>query len=315
MDRRRLGRSDLQVSPLCLGGNVFGWTVDEATAFTLFDAFLEAGCNFIDTADVYSSWVPGNKGGESEIIIGKWIRARSNRDKVVVATKVGSEMGPGRKGLSKGYIRSAVEESLRRLQTDYIDLYFSHWDDPDTAIEETLEAYGELIRAGKVRFIGASNFNAARLKAAIGISAKTGLPRYECLQPHFNLIDREGYQGELEKLCRGNEIGVVTYYALASGFLTGKYRSEKDIGQKARGTRVANYLDERGFAVLEALDEVAAQVRATPAQVALAWLMARPGITAPIASATTIDQLKELIAATRLKLDPASIERLDRAGA
>jgi aryl-alcohol dehydrogenase-like predicted oxidoreductase len=315
MDRRRLGRSDLQVSPLCLGGNVFGWTVDEATAFTLFDAFLEAGGNFIDTADVYSSWVPGNKGGESETIIGKWIRARSNRDKVVIATKVGSDMGPGRKGLSKAYIRSAVDESLRRLQTDYIDLYFSHWDDPDTAIEETLEAYGELVRAGKVRFIGASNFNAARLKAAIGISAKTGLPRYECLQPHFNLVDRDGFQGELEKLCRDNEIGVVTYYSLASGFLTGKYRSEKDLRQRARGSRVANYLNERGFAVLKALDEVAAQARATPAQVALAWLMARPGITAPIASATTIDQLKDLIAATLLKLDPASIERLDRAGA
>jgi aryl-alcohol dehydrogenase-like predicted oxidoreductase len=315
MDRRRLGRSDLQVSPLCLGGNVFGWTVDEATAFTLFDAFLEAGGNFIDTADVYSSWVPGNKGGESETIIGKWIRARSNRDKVVIATKVGSDMGPGRKGLSKAYIRSAVDESLRRLQTDYIDLYFSHWDDPDTAIEETLEAYGELVRAGKVRFIGASNFNAARLKAAIGISAKTGLPRYECLQPHFNLIDRDGFQGELEKLCRDNEIGVVTYYSLASGFLTGKYRSEKDLRQRARGSRVANYLNERGFAVLKALDEVAAQARATPAQVALTWLMARPGITAPIASATTIDQLKDLIAATLLKLDPASIERLDRAGA
>jgi aryl-alcohol dehydrogenase-like predicted oxidoreductase len=315
MDRRRLGRSDLQVSPLCLGGNVFGWTVDEATAFTLFDAFLEAGGNFIDTADVYSSWVPGNKGGESETIIGKWIRARSNRDKVVIATKVGSDMGPGRKGLSKAYIRSAVDESLRRLQTDYIDLYFSHWDDPDTAIEETLEAYGELVRAGKVRFIGASNFNAARLKAAIGISAKTGLPRYECLQPHFNLVDRDGFQGELEKLCRDNEIGVVTYYSLASGFLTGKYRSEKDLRQRARGSRVANYLNERGFAVLKALDEVAAQARATPAQVALTWLMARPGITAPIASATTIDQLKDLIAATLLKLDPASIERLDRAGA
>jgi aryl-alcohol dehydrogenase-like predicted oxidoreductase len=294
---------------------VFGWTVDEATAFTLFDAFLEAGGNFIDTADVYSSWVPGNKGGESETIIGKWIRARSNRDKVVIATKVGSDMGPGRKGLSKAYIRSAVDESLRRLQTDYIDLYFSHWDDPDTAIEETLEAYGELVRAGKVRFIGASNFNAARLKAAIGISAKTGLPRYECLQPHFNLVDRDGFQGELEKLCRDNEIGVVTYYSLASGFLTGKYRSEKDLRQRARGSRVANYLNERGFAVLKALDEVAAQARATPAQVALTWLMARPGITAPIASATTIDQLKDLIAATLLKLDPASIERLDRAGA
>jgi aryl-alcohol dehydrogenase-like predicted oxidoreductase len=313
MEMRRLGRSDLRVSPLCFGGNVFGWTVDEATSFRLLDAFLDAGFNFIDTADVYSAWKPGNRGGESETILGKWMRERGNRDRVVVATKVGSEMGPGQKGLSATYIRKAVEASLRRLQTDRIDLYQSHQDDTGTPLEETLRAYGDLIAAGKVRVIGASNYEAKRLREALDVSARSGLPRYECLQPGYNLYDRADYEGELEALCRENEIGVIPYFALASGFLTGKYRSEADMAGRARGGRVARYLDERGFGILAALDAVAAEHGATPAQVALAWLMARPGLTAPIASATATEQLDELVASVELKLDPAAIERLNEA--
>jgi aryl-alcohol dehydrogenase-like predicted oxidoreductase len=313
MEMRRLGRSDLRVSPLCFGGNVFGWTVDEATSFRLLDAFLDAGFNFIDTADVYSAWKPGNRGGESETILGKWMRERGNRDRVVVATKVGSEMGPGQKGLSATYIRKAVEASLRRLQTDRIDLYQSHQDDTGTPLEETLRAYGDLIAAGKVRAIGASNYEAKRLREALDVSARSGLPRYECLQPGYNLYDRADYEGELEALCRENKIGVIPYFALASGFLTGKYRSEADMAGRARGGRVARYLDERGFGILAALDAVAAEHGATPAQVALAWLMARPGLTAPIASATATEQLDELVASVELKLDPAAIERLNEA--
>jgi aryl-alcohol dehydrogenase-like predicted oxidoreductase len=313
MEMRRLGRSDLRVSPLCFGGNVFGWTVDEATSFRLLDAFLDAGFNFIDTADVYSAWKPGNRGGESETILGKWMRERGNRDRVVVATKVGSEMGPGQKGLSATYIRKAVEASLRRLQTDRIDLYQSHQDDTGTPLEETLRAYGDLIAAGKVRAIGASNYGAKRLREALDVSARSGLPRYECLQPGYNLYDRADYEGELEALCRENEIGVIPYFALASGFLTGKYRSEADMAGRARGGRVARYLDERGFGILAALDTVASEHGAMPAQVALAWLMARPGLTAPIASATATEQLDELVASVELKLDPAAIERLNEA--
>jgi aryl-alcohol dehydrogenase-like predicted oxidoreductase len=316
MEKRRLGRSDLMVSPLCFGGNVFGWTADEARSFALLDAFVEAGFNFIDTADVYSRWAPGNEGGESETIIGKWLKRSGNRDKVVIATKVGMEMGPGRKGLSPAYIRASVEDSLRRLQTDRIDLYQSHQDDPDTPLEETLGTYAALIKEGKVRAIGASNYSAARLKEALSVSAKAGLPRYESLQPEYNLYSRAGYEAELEPLCRENEVGVICFYSLASGFLTGKYRSEQDLGKSVRGSRsVAKYLDERGFRILAALDEVAARHRAAPAQVALAWLIARPGLTAPIASATNLDQLAELVAATRLHLDAESIGRLDRASA
>ncbi len=315
MEKRRLGRSDLLVSPLCLGSNVFGWTVDEPSSFKLLDAYVEAGLNFIDTADVYSTWVPGNTGGESETIIGNWMKARGNRDKVVIATKVGSEMGPNRKGLSKAYIRSAVEASLQRLQTDYIDLYQSHRDDPHTPQQETLEAYGELIREGKVRVIGASNFSAARLAEALDLSSRLDLPRYESLQPQYNLYDRSGYESELEPLCREQEIGVIPYYALASGFLTGKYRSEADFGKSVRGARMASYLDERGKRILSALDEVAAGQNATPAQVALAWLMARPGLTAPIASATNLEQMKDLVAAVSLELSSAEIEALNRASA
>ena len=313
MEKRRLGRSDLMVSPLCLGGNVFGWTADEATSFKVLDAYADAGLNFIDTADVYSTWVPGHKGGESEVIIGKWMKARGNRDKLVIATKVGSEMGPNQKGLSKSYIGSAVEASLQRLQTDYIDLYQSHRDDRDTPQQETLGAYEELIRDGKVRAIGASNFTTARLKEALEISAELGLPRYESLQPKYNLSDRAEYEAELEPLCRREEIGVIPYYGLASGFLTGKYRSDADFGKSVRGGRMAAYLDDRGRRILAALDAVAARKNATPAQIALAWLMARPGITAPIASATSVEQIRDLVQATKVLLDNDDIAQLDRA--
>jgi aryl-alcohol dehydrogenase-like predicted oxidoreductase len=301
----------LMVSPLCLGGNVFGWTADEATSFKVLDAYADAGLNFIDTADVYSTWVPGHKGGESEVIIGKWMKARGNRDKLVIATKVGSEMGPNQKGLSKSYIGSAVEASLQRLQTDYIDLYQSHRDDLDTPQQETLGAYEELIRDGKVRAIGASNFTAARLKEALDISAELGLPRYESLQPKYNLSDRAEYEAELEPLCRREEIGVIPYYGLASGFLTGKYRSDADFGKSVRGGRMAAYLDDRGRRILAALDAVAARKNATPAQIALAWLMARPGITAPIASATSVEQLRDILKSAELKLTKEDMQRLD----
>jgi aryl-alcohol dehydrogenase-like predicted oxidoreductase len=279
----------------------------------VLDAYADAGLNFIDTADVYSTWVPGHTGGESEVIIGKWMKARGNRDKLVIATKVGSEMGPNQKGLSKSYIGSAVEASLQRLQTDYIDLYQSHRDDLDTPQQETLSAYEELIRDGKVRAIGASNFTAARLKEALEISAELGLPRYESLQPKFNLSDRAEYEAELEPLCRREEIGVIPYYGLASGFLTGKYRSDADFGKSVRGGRMAAYLDDRGRRILAALDAVAARKNATPAQIALAWLMARPGITAPIASATSVEQIRDLVQATTVLLDNEDIAQLDRA--
>ncbi len=316
MQTRRIGRSDLMVQPLCFGGNVFGWTADETTSFSLLDALADTGFTFIDTADVYSGWAPGNKGGESETIIGKWMKARGNRDRVVIATKVGMEMGPGRKGLSPDYIRAAAEDSLRRLQTDYIDLYQAHRDDPDTPIEETLEAFAGLVRDGKVRAIGASNYTAERLAKALAISERRGLPRYESLQPEYNLFDRAGYEADLEPLCREKGLGVISYYSLASGFLTGKYRSERDAGKSVRGARLAErYLNDRGFRILAALDEVAARYGATPAQVALAWLVVRPGLTAPIASATTTAQLDELIGATRLNLDRDAIEALDRASA
>jgi aryl-alcohol dehydrogenase-like predicted oxidoreductase len=315
MDKRRLGRSDLMVSPLCLGGNVFGWTVDEATSFKLLDAYAGAGLNFIDTADVYSTWVPGNTGGESEAIIGKWMKAHGNRDQLIIGTKVGSEMGPGKKGLSRGYIRSAVEASLQRLLTDYIDLYQSHRDDLATPQQETLEAYQELIREGKVRTIGASNFTAARLEEALETSENLGLPRYESLQPEYNLYNRADYESELEPLCRQQEIGVIPYYGLASGFLTGKYRSEADFGKSPRGGRMSAYLNERGRRILAALDDVSARRSASLAQVALAWLMARPGLTAPIASATSVEQMKDLIASTTLRLDAADIEQIEQASA
>ena len=313
MFRRELGRSGLQVSPLCFGGNVFGWTADEATSFRLLDAWVDAGMNFIDTADLYSRWVPGHAGGESEAIIGKWLRRSGKRERVVIATKVGKDMGDGKGGLAKGYLRSAVEASLKRLQTDVIDLYQSHDDDAKTPLAETLGAYADLIREGKVRAIGASNFTAARLGEALAVSRAHGLPRYEVLQPLYNLVERAAYEDELEAVCVQHGLGVINFFALASGFLSGKYRSAADLGKSARGGAVKKYLNQGGLRVLEALDEVARRCNATPAQVALAWQIARPSITAPIASATSLEQLAGLVAAAQLKLDASAIERIDMA--
>ena len=315
MIRRELGRSGLQVSPLCFGGNVFGWTADEATSFSLLDAWVDAGMNFIDTADVYSRWVPGHSGGESETIIGKWLKQSGQRDRIVLATKVGKDMGDANVGLAKGYIRSAVEASLKRLQTDVIDLYQSHDDDAATPLAETLGAYADLIREGKVRAIGASNFTAARLTEALAVSRTLGLPRYESLQPLYNLVERAAFEDELEAVCVQHGVGVINFYALASGFLSGKYRSEADLGKSPRGQGVKKYLNERGLGVLAALDAVALRCNATPAQVALAWQIARPSITAPIASATTLEQLAGLVAAARLQLDADALRQIDLASA
>jgi len=307
MEKRRLGQSSLYIAPLAFGGNVFGWTADETTSFELLDAFVASGFNFIDSADVYSRWAPGNQGGESETILGRWLKARGNRDKVIIATKLGFEMAPDKKGLSRAYMMQAVEASLRRLQTDYIDLYQSHRDDPDTPIEETLGAYAELIRQGKVREIGASNYSAARLQEALRISATQGLPRYQSLQPLYSLVERKDFEGPLEELCLKEQVGVIPYYSLASGFLTGKYRSVADAQGRARESRVAKYLNEAGFRVVDALVDVAKRTNATPAQVALAWMIARPSITAPIASATNVEQLRELMRAPEITLDSDAI--------
>lgn len=314
MQLRRLGHSDLLIAPLVLGGNVFGWTANEATSFSVLDTFIEAGGNSIDTADVYMARIPGNSGGESETIIGRWMKARGNRNKVIIATKVGSPMGPGKEGLSRGYIFEAVEASLKRLQTDYIDLYQAHRDDTKTPLEETLQAFDELVHQGKVRAIGASNYSADRLSAALHTSEQKGLIRYESIQPLYNLFDRESYERDLEPLCKEQEVGVIPYYGLAAGFLTGKYRSGQVLPNSARAQNVQKrYMNERGFAILEALDKVAAAYHATPAQIALAWLMARPSITAPIASATSVEQVRELIVATDIKLDDAAISTLNQA--
>ncbi len=315
MKKRELGKSGLKIAPLALGGNVFGWTADEKTSFRLLDAFTAAGGDLIDTADLYSAWVSGHKGGESETVLGKWLKRGGNRKKVLIATKVGMEMGPGKKGLSKPYILHAAEDSLKRLQTDCIDLYQAHTDDPETPLEETLEAFGQLIREGKVRAIGASNYNAERLYKTLKVSGRHGHPAYRSLQPLYNLHDRTGYESELEPLCREKGLGVIPYSPLASGFLTGKYRSEKDLAGRARGDFVKKYLDDRGFRILDALDRVALQYHSAPATIALAWLIARPGITAPIASATSLDQLNELMKSMELELDPSAIELLNRASA
>lgn len=315
MKRRALGNSGLEVAPLALGGNVFGWTVDEAAAFPLLDAFVANGFNLIDTADVYPKWVPGNQGGESETIIGNWLKRSGKRQEIIIATKVGVEMAPDRKGLSKEHILRSVEESLRRLQTDYIDLYQSHKDDAETPLEETLEAYARLIEQGKVRAIGASNYSAARLAEALAVSKRHGLPRYESLQPLYNLYDRAAFEDELEPLCLREGLGVINYYSLAAGFLTGKYRSEGDLGNSARAGTVKKYLNERGFGIMEALDQVAAKYDSTPARVALAWLIARPSVTAPIASATSLEQLNDLVEATKLQLDQDTLELLNKASA
>ena len=311
MTKRRIGRSDLHVHPFCFGGNVFGWTADEATSFRLLDAFVDHGFEFIDTADVYSVWVPGHTGGESETVLGNWFKRSGKRDKIVLATKVGFI-----KGLKPDYIRQAVEDSLKRLQTDRIDLYQSHKDDPDTPLSETLGAYDDLVKAGKVRVIGASNYSAARLKEALDVSANNGLPRYECMQPEYNLVERKIFEGDLQDLCVKEQIGVIPFFSLAAGFLTGKYRSEADLGKSVRGPRTAGkYLKTNGPKVLAALDSVAAAHKATCAQVALAWIMARKGLTAPIASATTVGQLEELLGAAKLSLTAADIAELDAASA
>jgi aryl-alcohol dehydrogenase-like predicted oxidoreductase len=314
MIKRKLGNSSLEIGPLVFGCNIFGWTADEAMSFKLLDAFIASGLNMIDTADVYSKWIPGHVGGESETIIGNWLAKRGGRDKILIATKLGVEMAPGETGLSKAYILGAVERSLKRLQTDYIDLYQAHRDDDKTPMEETLETFGGLIRAGKVRAIGASNFKADRLAEALRVSAAHGLPRYESLQPWYNLYDRFTYEGELASLCQRENIGVIPYFGLASGFLTGKYRSEKDLEGKPRGYRVKEMMNERGMRILKALDTVSADLGATPAQVSLAWLIAR-GVTAPIASATTLDQFNELVPAATLKLSADAVKLLNDASA
>ena len=316
MQLRNLGGSGLRVAPLCLGGNVFGWTADEAASFAVLDALIDAGLNFVDTADVYSVWVPGHRGGESETVIGNWLQRRGRREDIVIATKVGMQMAPDRKGLSAAYIAQSVEDSLRRLRTDHIDLYFSHSDDSTVPLEETLGAYQKLIAAGKVRAIGASNYTAVRFAQALEVSRKGALPRYEVLQPLYNLYARSDYETELEPLCVKHHVGVVSYFALASGFLTGKYRTAADAAKSARGKGIVEkYLNARGLKILAALDDVAKRHRASPASVALAWQIARPSITAPIASATTVEQLNELVAATRLQLEKSDIEQLNAAGA
>lgn len=316
MQHRTLGNSGISVAPLAFGGNVFGWTIDQKTSFELLDAFVDHGFNLVDTANMYSAWVPGNQGGESEAIIGNWLKTSGKRDKIVLATKVGMPMGDGSKGLKKDYILKSVEDSLKRLQTDVIDLYQSHQDDTDTPIEETLAAYDTLIKQGKVRAIGASNYEAKRLKEALDISRKNNLPTYISLQPEYNLYDRARFEQALEPLVLEENMGVISYYSLASGFLTGKYRSETDLGKSARGGGIGErYLNERGTKILGALDSVAAAHGSTPAAVALAWLIQRKSVTAPIVSATSTKQLSEIVLAAQLKLTTADVETLDTASA
>lgn len=302
------------IGPFALGGNVFGWTADQAKSFEVLDAFVASGLNLIDSADAYSLWVPGHKGGESEEMLGKWLKSRGNRDKVLISTKLGLEVVPGEMGLSKQYMQKAVERSLERLNTDYIDLYQAHRDDQSTPIEETLAAFQDLIKAGKVRAIGVSNFSAQRLAEALRVSDEKGLPRYESVQPWYNLYNRAEFEHELAALCQRENLGVISYFSLASGFLTGKYRSEQDFAGSARGYRIKDMMNERGMRILAALDELAPQLNATPAQISLAWLLAR-GVTAPIASATSAAQLHELLGALDVKLDAATLQRLDAASA
>ena len=311
MKKKQLGNSDLHIAPIIFGGNVFGWTLDEKRSFEILDQFVDAGFDTIDTADVYSSWVPGNKGGESETIIGKWMKEKGNRDKVVIATKVGGDMGQGKKDNSAPYIISAVEQSLKRLQTDYIDLYQNHWDDETTPVDETLQAFTTLIQQGKVRWIGASNMTPERLKASVEASRNSGLAQYQSLQPLYNLYEREQFEENYEQFCLDNNIGVINYYSLASGFLTGKYRSEADLGKSQRGGGIKKYLNSRGLKLLSALDKIAEKHSTTPAAVSLAWLIARPAITAPIASATSAGQLEAFRAAAELSLSDEDLKTLD----
>ncbi len=313
--KRKLGNSGLEIAPLAFGGNVFGWTADEPTSFALLNAFVDAGLNLIDTADVYSTWGPGNRGGESETIIGRWLKQHGKRNQVVIATKVGMEMAPEKKGLAKSYILRAVEDSLRRLQVDCIDLYQAHIDDATTPLEETLEAFAHLIRQGKVRAIGASNYSAERLTLALETSQRLGLPRFECLQPHYNLCERTDYETNLEPVCAAQGLGVISYFSLAKGFLTGKYRKETDLSKSVRGQKISAYLNERGFRILDALDDIAKRYATTSAAVALAWLIARPSISAPIVSATSLPQLQDLLAAIKLELDQVSLQQLNQASA
>lgn len=314
MTPRPLGRTGMSIAPLVFGGNVLGWTADEKTSFALLDAFVDAGLNAIDTADAYQTWIPGHSGGESEATIGAWLKTDpSKRAKVLIFTKVGLPMGEGKKGLSERWIMEAVEDSLRRLNTDVIDLYQSHRFDPDTPQEETLAAYDKLIKAGKVRAIGASNFDPGQLGAAVALAKEKGLPRYEALQPIYSLCERAPLEGPLLELCMREDIGVIGYFGLASGFLTGKYRSEADLEGSSRGDLVKKYLNPRGFKILAALDAVGERHGAKPAEVALAWVMARPGVTAPIASATSLEQLASLAKATRLSLSAEDMAELDAA--
>ncbi|MBO0753734.1 MAG: aldo/keto reductase [Bradyrhizobiaceae bacterium] len=315
MEKRKLGRTAIEVAPLAFGGNVFGWTADEKTSLSLIDMFVERGFSLIDTADVYSTWVEGHKGGESEAIIGAWLKRGGARDKVVIATKVGMDMNVFGKGLSKAHILRSIEASRQRLGVDRIDLYYAHTDDASVPLEETLEAFAMLVDSGKVGAIGASNFAAPRLAEALAVSAKRGFPRFEVLQPHYHLANRSLFEGQLQDLCVAEGVGVVPYYALAGGFLTGKYRSEKDVQGKARARTVSQFLDPRGLDILAELDEIAKRLDATPAQIALAWLMAQKGVTAPIASATTTAQLAEILRSTEITLDRAALDRLDRVSA
>ncbi|EPE99914.1 aldo/keto reductase [Rhizobium grahamii] len=315
MDMRRLGKTGLSIAPIVFGGNVFGWTADEKTSFDILDAFFDAGFNTIDTADVYSAWVPGNKGGDSEEIIGKWLkRGKVSRDKAVIITKVGSDMGQG-KTLKETYILKAVEDSLRRLQTDYIDLYLSHWPDENTPYEETLGAFAKLKQQGKIRAIGCSNLDATQLQASFDAAEKAGVPRYDVIQPEYNLYERASFEGPLADLCVKEDIGVITYFSLAAGFLSGKYRTKADTEGRAREGRVAQYLDDKGMRILAALDKVAAEAGAKPAEIALAWLLRKKGMTAPIASATSLSQLDSLTKSATLSLSDDAMALLDKAGA
>jgi len=313
--RRELGKSGLKVAPFALGGNVFGWTVDEPTGFRILDAFVDAGFNLIDTADVYSIWIDGHHGGESETILGNWLRKSGRREEVLLATKVGMDMGPGGQGLSPEHIARSVTGSLRRLRTDRIDLYQAHEDDPTTSLEDTLRAFGQLVEQGTVRAIGASNYGAERLEEALWASERSGLARYESLQPRYNLIDRQDFEGPLEEVCRKHGLGVITYSSLASGFLTGKYRSKDDLTKSPRGARAGRHLTDRGHRILAAVDATAVRLDASAGAVALAWLMDRPGITAPIASVSSTGQLRELLRASELTLDAAARSTLDGASA
>ena len=315
MAQRRLGQTDLFLAPLVFGGNVFGWTADKATSFRLLDGFVAGGLNAIDTADVYSGWVPGNKGGESEAIIGEWLKASGKRNDVIIITKVGFPLAPGREGLRAPYIERAVEDSLKRLGIETIDLYLAHKFDPETPHEETLAAFDKLKKAGKIRWSGCSNYDAAQLGASLEVAKAKGLPRYEVLQPEYNLYDRGSFEGPLADLTTEAGLGVILYFSLAKGFLSGKYRSEADFGKSPRGGRIGDYLNPRGFRILAALDAVSARHGAKPAEVALAWLMQRPSVTAPIASATSLEQLASLVAAVKLTLTSEDVAELDAASA